>query len=65
MPEVNYSFLYLLDEIGSEINWGQYNDDLDISNPVSTYRRCLLDILHTAIDGYTVDSMVGDLLHGE
>ena len=55
--EVNYNFfLYLLDEIGSEINWGQYNDDLNASNPVSTYRRCLLDILHTAIDGYTVDS---------
>ena len=55
--EVNYKFfLYLLDEIGSEINWDQYNDDLNTSNPVSTYRRCLLDILHTAIDGYTVDS---------
>jgi len=55
--EVNYNFfLYLLDEIGSEINWGKYNNDLNTSNPVSTYRRCLLDILHTAIDGYTVDS---------
>ena len=55
--EVNYNFfLYLLDEIGSEINWGQHNDDLNTSNSVSTYRRCLLDILHTAIDGYTVDS---------
>ena len=55
--EVNYNFfLYLLDEIGSEINWGKYNNDLNTSNPISTYRRCLLDILHTAIDGYTVDS---------
>ena len=55
--EVNYNFfLYLLDEIGSEINWGQHNDDLNTSNSVNTYRRCLLDILHTAIDGYTVDS---------
>ena len=55
--EVNYNFfLYLLDEIGSEISWCKYNNDLNTSNPVSTYRRCLLDILHTAIDGYTVDS---------
>ena len=55
--EVNYTFfLYLLDEIGSEINWGKYNKDLNTTNQVSTYRRCLLDILHTAIDGYTVDS---------
>ena len=54
--EVNYKFfLYLLDETGSDINWGKYNKDLNTTNLVSTYRRCILDILHTAIDGYTVD----------
>lgn len=55
--EVDYKFfLYLLDENGSDINWGKYHEDLYNFNPVSTYKRCLLDILHTAIDGYTVDS---------
>jgi len=55
--DVNYKFfLYLLDETGSDIDWGNYNKDLNNTNQVSTYRRCLLDILHTAIDGYTVDS---------
>ena len=31
--EVNYKFfLYLLDETGSDINWGKYNKDLNTNN---------------------------------
>jgi len=48
-------FFQMRNESMVEFSWSDYADELSVFNNLNDSNRCILDVLHTVIDGYTLE----------